>query len=314
LRANAGFGLARLVKLYNDNIPFRKGKMFLAAFALRHATKFPGEAIVNTFDGRRLYADLADRGMYGSLYFVGEFEPAVTKVITAMVRPGDVCLDIGANFGWYTTLLHRLVGPEGTVHAFEPVPGIFAKLKKNLGLAGDPGNVKPNNFALGEQAGTAVLHIFAGLPDGHTSMSAQGRDDFITVESPIVRLDDHLQEAHIGPVNFIKMDIEGAELLCLRGAESLFRQPVPPIWMIEMAEATSRGFGHLPNDLIEFMQSRANYEFYAVDEVVAKVFPISGFAPDEIGANVLCVPAGLYRDRLQGVPQLPTGTIRRIPR
>lgn len=305
--------LIGLVKLYNDNSPIRKGKGALAAVALRYGKKLPGEQIVTTFDGRRLYANLADRGMYASLFFVGEFEPAVTKAISAAVRPGDVCLDIGANFGWYTTLLQRLVGPQGSVHAFEPIPAFFDSLTSNLGLAGDPPNVHLNLVALGDEPGEVELHIFAGLPNGHTSLSSQGRDDFTLVKSPMILLDSYLTEQNVGPVNFVKMDVEGAELMCLRGAEMLFQQPVPPIWMIEMAEATSRGFGHLPNDLIEFMRARADYEFYAVDDRSRAVFPIKGFAPDEVGANVLCMPTGHYRDRMAGISQMAPIPIPRVP-
>lgn len=306
-------GLIGLVKLYNDNFPVRKGKGALAAVALRYGKKLPPERIVTTFDGRRLYANLAERGMYDSVFFVGEFEPAVTRTISSVVRPGDVCLDIGANFGWYTTLLHRLVGAEGTIHAFEPVPGIFASLKKNLDLAGDPANVKLNNVALGDAPGEVELHLFAGLPNGHTSLSTQGRDDFTIVKSPMLVLDNYLSENNIRPVNFVKMDVEGAELMCLRGAGKLFDQEVPPIWMIEMAEATARGFGYLPDELIKYMRSRAEYEFYAVDERSRAVFRIDGFAPNEIGANVLCVPVGKYRDRFSSVAQIAPVPIALVP-
>lgn len=312
-RTKAGLGLVRLVKLYNDVSPVRKGKLALGAVALRLANACPPERIVKTFDGRRVYANLAEPGMYTSVYFAGEFEPAVTKIIAAMVRPGDVCLDIGANFGWYTTLLRSVVGTSGSVHAFEPVPRIYQTLKRNLALAGSPSNVHLNNVALGDKPGTAVMHIFAGLPNGHTSLSTQGRDDFTTVESPLIVLNNYLDEAQVGPVNFIKMDVEGAELMCLRGADALFQQEVPPIWMIEMAEATTRGFGYLPNELVMFLRDRADYEFYAVDEYTREVFPIDGFAPDQIGANVLCVPTGQYRDRLAGVPKRASGVIAKIP-
>ncbi|MEO6392214.1 MAG: FkbM family methyltransferase [Pyrinomonadaceae bacterium] len=306
-------GLIGLVKLYNDNFPVRKGKLALAAVALRYGKKLPPERIVETFDGRRLYANLAERGMYDSVYFVGEFEPAVTKTISSVVRPGDVCLDIGANFGWYTTLLHRLVGAEGTVHSFEPVPGIFASLKRNLALAGDPANVRLNNVALGDAPGEVELHLFEGLPNGHTSLSTQGRDDFTIIKSPMLVLNNYLADQEFGPVNFVKMDVEGAELMCLRGAGRLFDQEVPPIWMIEMAEATARGFDYLPDELIKYMRSRADYEFYAVDERSCAVFPVDGFAPNEIGANVLCVPAGKYRDRLEKVSRTPAIPIARVP-
>lgn len=298
LRDSIGLGLLKLIRLYTLNSPVRKGKYRLSHLALRLSRKLPDEAIVSTTDGRRLYADLSSWGMYETVYFLGEYERAVTHFISSVVRSDDLCLDIGANFGWYTTLLRSLCGPRGAVHAFEPVPGIFARLEKNVALAGSPPNVHLNNVALGDAPGTVTMHQFAGLTNGHSSLSTMGRTDYTTVESPLITLDSYLEEHHLEEVNFVKVDIEGAELMLFKGAGKLFRQKVPPIWMIEMALGTTRGFNYLPNDLVSYMKEQADYEFYAVDEVSLSLIPIDGFAPDDIGANVLCIPAAHYRDRL----------------
>ena len=210
-----------------------------------------------------------------------------------------MCLDVGANMGWYTTLLNKLSGPEGEVHAFEPVPRIYEALKKNVALLDDSSNVHINNCALGDAPGKVELHLFAGLPNGHTSISTMGRTDFTTVESPIVTLDSYLEEKQIERVDFVKVDIEGAELMFFKGANKLFSQEIPPIWMIEMALGTTKGFGYLPNDLIEYMKKHADYVFYAVQEPLGKLKIVEGFAPDEIGANVLCVPAANYGKRFE---------------
>ena len=69
-----------------------------------------------------------------------------------------------------------------------------------------------------------------------------------------------------------------------------------------MAQETARPFGYGLNDLLECLREGADYEFYAIDEVRSKVRRIDRFADGDIGANVLCVPAGQYRDRLSGVP------------
>jgi FkbM family methyltransferase len=298
LRDSIGLGLLKLIRFYTFNSPVRKGKYRLSHLALKLSRRLPGEAIVPTTDGRRLYADLSSWGMYETLYFIGEYERAVTHFITEVVRSNDVCLDIGANFGWYTTLLQRLCAPGGSVHAFEPVPNIFARLERNVALAGNPPNIHINNVALGDAPGSVTMHQFAGLTIGHSSLSTMGRSDYTTVEVPMMTLDSYLEEHHLEQVNFVKMDIEGAELMMFKGAGKLFRQVVPPIWMIEMALGTTRGFNYLPNDLILYMKEQADYEFYAVDEVSLSLIPVDGFAPEDSGANVLCVPAALKRDRL----------------
>ena len=293
-----GLGLLKLVRLYTFNSPVRRGKLRLSRLAMRLSKFAPHDIIVSTVDGRRLYADLST-GMCESLFFQGEYERAVTSIINATVEQGDVCLDVGANFGWYATLLQKLCGPGGWVHAFEPVPDTFETLKKNVELISDSSNILINNVAVGDAPGNIEMHVFEGLPNGHSSLSTMGRTDYKTVTSPMITLDSYLVDQNISKVDFIKVDIEGAELMMLKGASRLFEQAVPPVWMIEMALGTTKGFGYLPNELILFLRERADYEFYAVEEPTLTLKLIEGFAPDDIGANVLCLPSTRYGQRFE---------------
>src|SRR4029450_8092682 len=68
------------------------------------------------------------------LAIAGVWEPNVTAAFRRTLAPGDVCLDIGAHIGYYTLLAARLVGPEGHVHAFEPAPASFRRLRANRQL------------------------------------------------------------------------------------------------------------------------------------------------------------------------------------
>lgn len=291
-----GLGLLKLIRLYTYSSPLRKGKMRLAQWGLKLSHYLPDETIVDTVDGRRLYADLTS-GMCETLYFLGEYERAVSRIISSVVRRGDVCLDVGANFGWYTTMLHQLCGPEAEVHAFEPVPTTFATLEKNISLIDGASNIHLNNVALGETPGKVLMHIFAGLPNGHSSLSAMGRTDYVEVECPLVTMDSYLLEKGVERVDFVKVDIEGAELMFFKGAGKLFAQEIPPVWVIEMALGTTKGFGYLPNDLILYMKKHADYEFFAINEPEGTLRRIDGFAADDIGANVLCLPAEHYHER-----------------
>ena len=284
------------VRFYTFNTPISKGKYRLYQTALNMCRYPPTQIAAQVRDGRRFSLNLTE-GMHESVFFLGEYERAVTDVISSVVLKGDVCLDIGANFGWYSTLLSRLCS-DGEIHAFEPMPDIFSELEQNLKLIGEPKNTYLNNLALGNENRLIDLHRFAGLSSGFSSFSAEGKDNFQTFSVPMITLDSYLTDRQLTDVNFIKLDIEGAELMFLRGATKLFEQAVPPVFMAEMALGTTENFGYLPNDLIEFIRQYAEYDFFALNEFDGTLGQIDGFAPDEIGANVLAVPKNSDPQRL----------------
>ena len=284
------------VRFYTFNTPISKGKYRLYQTALNMCRYPPTQIAAQVRDGRRFSLNLTE-GMHESVFFLGEYERAVTDVISSVVLKSDVCLDIGANFGWYSTLLSRLCS-DGEIHAFEPMPDIFSELEQNLKLIGEPKNTYLNNLALGNENRLIDLHRFAGLSSGFSSFSAEGKDNFQTFSVPMITLDSYLTDRQLTDVNFIKLDIEGAELMFLRGATKLFEQAVPPVFMAEMALGTTENFGYLPNDLIEFIRQYAEYDFFALNEFDGTLRQIDGFAPDEIGANVLAVPKNSDPQRL----------------
>ncbi len=119
------------IRFYTFNTPIKKGKYRLYQTALKLCRYPPTQLEAETHDGRRYSVDLTS-GMHETVYFIGEYERAVTELIYSIVRNGDVCLDIGANFGWYTILFHFLIEnkkeaeqKKGSVHAFEPNPEVF---------------------------------------------------------------------------------------------------------------------------------------------------------------------------------------------
>ena len=287
----------KTIRLYTFHTPVAKGKYRLFLFAQKFCRPLPTAIPVATTDARRVSANLTT-GMHATVFFLGEYEKALTRIVTDLIRPGDVCLDVGANFGWYTTVFEKYAGPDGQTHAFEPVPPTFRELERNYELMGRPANVFINNLALGDEPGAIAINLFEGLSTGHASLSDQGRADAVRYDARIERLDDYLAARKIERVDFVKVDIEGAEMKFLKGAGKLFGQERPPIFLMEMALEQTRNFGYRPNDLIEFLAARGEYDFYVVDELKVKLKKIEGFAADDIGANVICLPRRLAAERL----------------
>lgn len=257
---------------------------------MRFARGWPDPQVVSTKDGCLIRADLST-GMNTFVYFLGDYEPSISDLCRKLVYPGDVCIDAGANFGWYSILFHKLAGESGEVHVFEPVPPTYEELVFNWNLAGSPNNLFINNSALAQSEMDLTINLFPDAPSGHASASNRGRSDATVYRCNAVTLDSYLSSKKVRPVDFVKVDIEGSELAFLEGAAGLFDQPVPPIIIMEMALNTSMPLGYRPDDLIRFIRDRGLYHFYKIDERSGRLLPIEGFDPDDIGANALCVPA-----------------------
>lgn len=285
------------IRLYTNNTPIARGKYRAYLIALKFCRYLPTESLIRIKDGRKFLVDLTT-GTQTSVFFLGEYEKALSEIVIKLLRKGDICLDVGANFGWYTSVFLKYAGITSKIHAFEPVPRTFRELERNYELMGIPENVQINNLALGDRNCEVDLNFFEGLGSGHASLSRQERDDYVSFKCQMITLDEYLETNKINHVNFIKVDIEGAEMMFLKGAEKVFQQPVPPIWLMEMALHQTKNFGYTPNDLVSFLRERGPYEFYRVDETNGVMLKIHGFEPDDIGANVFCIPRGFYEERL----------------
>jgi len=268
----------------------------MVAWRLRIQQRLP-EMIARFPDGRVFRMPRHDR-MSASIYLQGEYEAVNTALVRALLRPGDLAVDIGANHGWFSLAMATSVGKRGRVLAFEPVPPILEDLRRNL--ARNPHlHIAVHPYALGAQHGELKLHLFAGLPHGHASASTLGRSDYASYRVRVSRLDEALEGTE--PV-LIKLDAEGAEFDILRGSEALLAS-APPIWLVEVNWTTSHAFGYRPRDLLRFMAKQADYEFFEVDEY--RLTPVSAPELASHGATWLCVPARL-RSRVPPAWSPPT--------
>ena len=221
------------------------------------------ETVVRVADGRRFR--IGPDHIYWSLYVGSDFEPAATSVVRRMIRPGDTVLDVGANFGWYTTLFQRLVGDAGKVYAFEPVPAVFARLMENLALNGMRERVEAVRTAIGEGRGEVAVHVFDDLPAAHSSLSSLGREDFETFSAPMVDLTSFLGERAVERVDFMKCDVEGSELKVLKGSRGLLASATAPNVLVELNRETAAAFGFAPTDIWAFLREVGYDQFYAVE-------------------------------------------------
>lgn len=197
----------------------------------------------------------------------GEYEGFELRMIThlAQALSCKVVFDVGANIGWYSLHLARLLGQSGgKIYAFEPVPGTYAELAHNISLNGRGDTVRAHNIALGEADGTLEFYVpaFTGSVAA-SSVPLFPDDENRTVECPVTTLDTFIERNGIERLDLIKCDVEGAELFVLRGGLKTIEEHTPVI-MLEMLRKWARAFGYHPNDIIALLGG-LGYTCWALD-------------------------------------------------
>jgi FkbM family methyltransferase len=196
--------------------------------------------LVRLATGQRLYVDTRDVGVASNVMSTGFWERHYTHVVRRLVQRGQVCLDIGANFGYYTVFMGALVGPDGTIWSFEPNPHVYPLLVRSLlanGLLAS-GVVRPQEVALGAAAGTATLHFKMGDFGGgslYTSAAAVRQGRMSAVEVKVRALDSY--DIDLSRPVFMKIDAEGGELNILRGARKVLEGAERLTLMMEFVPA-----------------------------------------------------------------------------
>jgi len=162
----------------------------------------------------RLNAPSLDRLVYLWLHKLGRFRDADLAFLREHIRPGMHVVDVGANVGFYSHTFAHAVGKEGTVTAFEPDPVLFAAMSASL-RTNQIRNVTAHQMALGDHAGSA--HLNRGLlnsGDNRLVAAAEPSSRRDSVDAQLATLDDVLGGT---AVDFIKIDVQGAEMGVLRG-------------------------------------------------------------------------------------------------
>jgi FkbM family methyltransferase len=194
-----------------------------------------------------------------TVFYTGEWDEEELRLVLSLLPANGVFLDVGAYFGWYALSVarHR---PHARVFAFEPVPASQARLEANRarnGLA----NVHLVRAAVGAAAGEADM----ALPPAENGGSAHlaGTDgEGHRARVPVVTLDSFAARQGLRRIDFIKIDVEGAELEVLRGADAVLRR-FHPLLLVELNPSALRERGAEPEQLLQALDD-LGYETWEV--------------------------------------------------
>ncbi|MDJ0363348.1 FkbM family methyltransferase [Rhodococcus sp. H29-C3] len=184
------------------------------------------------------------------------------RALREWVRPGSVCMDIGAEYGLYTWVMSALAGPNGHVHSVEPLPGPSSWLQAAAGLLGAR-NVTVHRTALGAAAGHGSLslptrrlmpvHGRAYLVEGSQGPGPNAEfSSARTVPATIQTLDHLASDIGLKDLSFVKADVEGAELAVLRGGADTLSRYQPTI-LLEIEERHLAKYGSSSSDVFQHL-------------------------------------------------------------
>lgn len=164
---------------------------------------------------------IVEAGTHGC--WIGCYEHQTRLLFEKTITEGSVVFDVGANVGFYTILASVLVGPNGRVFSFEPVPRNLFYLKEHLRLNSIK-NVTVVEAAVTNHYGTANFDFGRHPSTGHITKEGNCR-----VQT--VGLDKFVEKESIPRPDYIKIDVEGAEMLVLKGADRILNDRHPTLFL-----------------------------------------------------------------------------------
>lgn len=233
-----GFGKNPIIKKFLKNI---EGNLKTEFAEIQGSKMFldPGDSL-----------NLSINGVYGELD---------TKIVREQIKEGDIVIDVGANIGYYTLIFAQLVGKSGKVFAFEPEPKNFEILKKNIEI-NNYDNVIVEQKIVSEKCGKMKLYVSNSDIVGHRIQQMGNLENFVEVES--VTLDDYMKKLNLDEkVNFIKIDVEGAEPNVLEGSKEILEKNNHLKIFTEFNRAVVKNYGTDPKKMIDLLYEKG-FEIY----------------------------------------------------
>jgi FkbM family methyltransferase len=182
------------------------------------------------------------------------------------ILEGDIIFDIGANVGFLSCLLARLVGQTGKVYAFEPVKETFYQLKENLTI-NRLENVSTHRLAIFNEKQTIMMNLFEQKYSGWNSIGKPKFKELTpTAQEEVATetLDNFCEDNKIDKINFLKIDVEGFEKYVLLGAGELLKNKRIEYLSFEISEIPLKGSGVKPREVFDILKSY-NYQSYEFD-------------------------------------------------
>jgi len=283
-----------LIPIYKKGFKILDGSGIGSFYPVKVINRFIIHRLKSSFaevQGNKMFLDSKDSLLFS---IIGAYEPFETELVKKEIKKGDVVLDLGANIGYYTLIFAKLVGEKGKVFAFEPEPDNFALLKKNVEINGYK-NVVLVQKAVSNKTGKLKLYLCKDNTGGHSIHPFESpQDGNQSIEIEATRLDDYFK-TYDGKIDFIKMDIQGAEKEAVQGMSSLLKKNKNVKVVSEFWPSGLKQGGIEPEEYLELLTG-FGFKLYEVSEREKKIKPVDipkfleMYAPSRRKyTNLLCI-------------------------
>ncbi|MHB8837839.1 MAG: FkbM family methyltransferase [Gemmatimonadaceae bacterium] len=262
-------------------LPHFRGKWQVADVLRRLLLPLRGSAdphcTVRMKDGSLMTWDLRDAAE-GRAVLLGLWDDALRGAVLARLAPDAVVLDVGASVGAWTVPLARRLGPGARVYAFEPVPANRARLERAV-ADNALTTVTISPLALGDAARQVDMWLRSSVTgaDSGTAAVVPAGGGHLTVD--MRPLDDWAAAAGLTRLDFMKLDVEGAELMVLAGAHRTVTR-FRPLILAEFESYWMSTHGQSANDVLEWA-ARYRYHLLQWDRRSGRFLPTGRTGGDE---------------------------------
>lgn len=184
----------------------------------------------------------------------GRYEPHITNLLPEIINPNFVCLDIGANIG-VTTLAFSSLSRDGHVYSFEPSKNNYGFLARNV-MLNDAKNVTCLNLAIYDTNGTLDFSYVDEFPAGSFAATTGFVHPAVIHETvTCVKLDDWVKSSLLPRLDFVKLDVEGAEIKVLEGGKNTLEEFQPRLIVEINPHTLITFFNQEPEALFELLRA-----------------------------------------------------------
>lgn len=189
-------------------------------------------------------------------YFPSTYEAENFEFLAHSCKPGAVIIDIGAHIGLFSVIASQVTGNKGKVYAFEPAPSTYQLLQKTLSINHNQSVIETFQKAVGRETGKITFFVSDGQADNGNSL-VNYKDDrpLHGIDVEVTSIDAFVKEKKLNKLDFIKIDVEGAEYDTLRGAAETL-QNLKPVCIVAIHPEPIKAKGDRLEDIYDFIISR----------------------------------------------------------